>query len=478
MRQKRNSSDFLSSNIVTTLIFILVLVDLVHPSFIHNKKYAPSGPNHRLKLRKNDNCVDCVIIGAGPSGLVTSIAISKASPSSSIAIFEKDAFEPKGSTIAISRTGYKSLKQLHAPLEAKLKDVAYTLDFSKVRFNAPWTFNREEEEQKQLASKEQFIVKRVMKKLTKKIVKKLLSLVSGTLLVVRLILWHDVRMILKDEAERLYGENVHSIKGTALAHLNSNHILTNVLDKTGDNNNIENKEQKQRFELTFRNTHTGKTQKVFCKYLFACDGAKSAVRSILPKEPDILLSENKSVWRGTTPNIPSNSSTVWQCPANEDTNGRSVAVFPAARKGGLGTAWSVISDIEDGKAGSMEEARERVLKVIETMNSVDPHPDYDVLKQYIDDSSIIVENKLHVRDFDKPWESAYDGLIYIGDAAHPVRPTGEGIALALEDANVLCQLISKSGLSVTTLRKYEDERFLPVKTISEKVRELANDTYK
>ena len=75
----------------------------------------------------------------------------------------------------------------------------------------------------------------------------------------------------------------------------------------------------------------------------------------------------------------------------------------------------------------MKEARRvRVLKVIETMNSVDDNPDHDVLRECIDgDDAIIIENKLHARDLDKSWKSAYDGLIDIGDTAHPVRPTGE-----------------------------------------------------
>ena len=66
---------------------------------------------------------------------------------------------------------------------------------------------------------------------------------------------------------------------------------------------------------------------------------------------------------------------------------------------------------------------------------------YKLMKRAMDDSPIIIENKLHVRDFDQPWNSAYDSCIYIGDAAHPVRPTGEGTALAFEDTNVLRQMI-------------------------------------
>uniref|UniRef100_A0A7S1BDK5 FAD-binding domain-containing protein n=1 Tax=Corethron hystrix TaxID=216773 RepID=A0A7S1BDK5_9STRA len=104
---------------------------------------------------------------------------------------------------------------------------------------------------------------------------------------------------------------------------------------------------------------------------------------------------------------------------------------------------------------------------------------YDLLKRAVDESPIIIENKLHVRDFEQPWESAYDGLIYIGDSAHPVRPTGEGTALAFEDANVLSEVImrNKNGLCVEALRDYESERYEPVKEISEKIRALADGFY-
>jgi len=82
-----------------------------------------------------------------------------------------------------------------------------------------------------------------------------------------------------------------------------------------------------------------------------------------------------------------------------------------------------------------------------------------------------------VRDFDKPWKSSYDGLAYTGDAAHPVRPTGEGTALAFEDAKVLGEVVAKYGLSVEALRAYEDMRYEPVKRISDEVRRLAKASY-
>ena len=64
---------------------------------------------------------DCAIIGAGPAGLATAIAISKSSPSSSIAIFERDGFQPKGASIQISKAGWESNENLDPSLMNELK---------------------------------------------------------------------------------------------------------------------------------------------------------------------------------------------------------------------------------------------------------------------------------------------------------------------------------------------------------------------
>ena len=89
------------------------------------------------------------------------------------------------------------------------------------------------------------------------------------------------------------------------------------------------------------------------------------------------------------------------------------------------------------------QARSRLAKVI--------HYTDDDFKQAVDDSTFTIENKLSARDFDKTWNSSYDGLAYVGDAARPVRPTGEGIALALVDAKVLGKVVTKHGLGLETL---------------------------
>ena len=419
--------------------------------------------------------IDCAIIGGGPASFVTAIAISKASPSSSIAIFEKDAFQPKGASIQISKSGWKSIKELEESLVQKLDDTGVPVYGVGMK---PWKYSNDDNAEDNQNSIQVFLKKNLSK------VKSKAMRILFSRAIRKTHLWHDVRVALRDHAIKTYDATEAATSGDrSLLNLNCAleeiHPLHND-DKDGEDIDVDI----DRFELTLINTQNGERKKVRAKYLFACDGTKSKVRSVLPNEPDILLAENKSVWRGMAPNVStSGKATFFIGKGDSDTAGRSALLFPGGKD--AGSSWTVISDVEDGKSTSTEEARNRVLKVIDTMGmsaeastTESGSNEYVQLKQAIDDSFIIIENKLHVRDFDKPWESAYDGLIYIGDSAHPVRPTGEGTALAFEDANVLGQVISKHGLGVRSLREYENERYEAVKTISEKVRASSIALYK
>ena len=387
--------------------------------------------------------------------LATSIAISNASPSSTIAIYEQDAFEPKGASIQISRSGFDSIKQLDASILPKLEAVSVPVTDVETK---SWAGDDNDTEQQtavvvnQLPGGIRSTLKRVSTKAKKIIFRAVLN---------RIHLWHDVRIIFANQACEIYANN----QGNTEPLLNPNCKLIGIRSLI---------EGEDRFELAFQHATSGEEMTVRTKYLFACDGIKSQVRELLPSEPDILLSENKSVWRGMAPHFNAKGrATFYRGTVDDSTAGRSALVFPGGK--GAGSSWTVISDIEDGKSESIEEAKARVLKVVQTMGT----ENCNLLTKIIQDSNVVVENKLHVRDFDIPWESAYDGLIYLGDAAHPVRPTGQGAALAFEDAAVLCRVIvEQGGLSIAALRKYESERFLPVKEVSEAIRTRADAFYK
>lgn len=438
--------------------------------------------------------IDCAIIGGGPAGLITSIALSHSSPSSSIAIFEKDNFEPKGASVQISSKGWKSIEKIDEDLVKKLKCRGVPVTDLEVK---PWRFdsNAKKEEDVSNWKRVQNKIKKQLKKGQKKLIGLLLNTVKR-----QVHRWHDVRMTLKDHAEELYignSEKLQAQKEVNMPLINRNCILTDckVLEDAKEN-------EAHKFELTFQNVvadtkdEAGSSESSFTvrsKFLFACDGTKSVVRSILPKEPDVLLSEDKSVWRGVAPNIDAKGkATFYRGVATDDTAGRSALIFPGGRN--AGSSWTVISDVVDGKSESLDEAKERVLRVLKTMNdnhkesgtstSTLINPEYEMWMGILKDTIAVIENKLQIRDFDQPWESAYDGLVYVGDSLHPVRPTGEGLALTFEDAQVLGQVIAKlSGddagiVSDAALREYEHERYLPVKEISEEIRAAAEGFYK
>jgi 2-polyprenyl-6-methoxyphenol hydroxylase-like FAD-dependent oxidoreductase len=94
----------------------------------------------------------------------------------------------------------------------------------------------------------------------------------------------------------------------------------------------------------------------------------------------------------------------------------------------------------------------------------------------------MIEGKLQTRDFTKPWASATPRVAFLGDAAHPLRPTGEGTALALEDAWTLGSLAvaaesTDDFCDPATIRQYEALRGARVEAVSNAVRISANRFY-
>ena len=187
---------------------------------------------------------------------------------------------------------------------------------------------------------------------------------------------------------------------------------------------------------------------VTARVVLACDGARSACRRLLPSEPDdLLLDEGKSAWRGQAVGLDSGREATFY----KDDTGRSGLVFPAGA--GQGSSWTFIASSVAGRSQSPEEARARLTAAL-------PDELDATLRQAIDASPFLIESKLQTRDFSKPWASATPRVAFLGDAAHPLRPTGEGTALALEDAWTVGSLAAAaetadSFCQPATLRKYE-----------------------
>jgi len=140
-------------------------------------------------------------------------------------------------------------------------------------------------------------------------------------------IWHDVRVIMAERAKELHRANDADRGGKDLLHLNC--TLQNIIPPPTVQNNITGEGSSSRFEMIF--LQNGQPLKVYAKHVLACDGTMSTVRSVLPNEPDVLLSENKSVWRGRAPNIDTNGEATF---FRDTENGRSGLIFPAGKNAG------------------------------------------------------------------------------------------------------------------------------------------------
>lgn len=383
-----------------------------------------------LVARPVARSVDIAIVGGGPCGLATALALSKARclRGAAVEVFEADAFGPKGASIQISKPGWAALTATDVEAAQRIRVTGAPVTRISLR---------------ELGGSS----------LTPAPVR-LLMAVSGALFgllrrvgvqrgLSRTHLWHDVREVLRERVQTL---------GVAL--LRPSKTLVRVTEETDG------------VRLGFDDG-----DEVVARVVLACDGARSACRRLLPSEPDdLLVDELKSVWRGTAPELDTRGEATFY----KDDDGRSGLVFPAGA--GQGSSWTVIADTVAGRSRTSDEARARLAAAL---------PDYDLdttLRRAIEAAPLVIEGKLMTRDFTKPWASASPRVAFLGDAAHPLRPTGEGTALALEDAWTLGSLAKGAATAdafcdPATLRQYEAARAARVEAVSDAVRLAATRFY-
>jgi hypothetical protein len=78
-----------------------------------------------------------------------------------------------------------------------------------------------------------------------------------------------------------------------------------------------------------------------------------------------------------------------------------------------------------GRATGSEDAQQRLKQALASLDV----PIEPALLEAVEDVDYKLEHKLHVRDFDA-YPNLYSGcdrLAYMGDSAHPLRPTGERV---------------------------------------------------
>jgi len=263
-------------------------------------------------------------------------------------------------------------------------------------------------------------------------------------------LWHEVRQVLLKRVREQLGDN-------AVYH---GHTLCK-LEEGGDNDTVS---------LCFTTSNENQEEQLEVKVVLACDGTRSTVRSLASEPEDVLLDEGLSVWRGLAASVQSQGTTTWYRGAS----GQSGLIFPAGKD--CGSSWTVIAPVVSGRSTTKEEAISRLKAALPS--DTDP-----LLLDTINKSETIIENKLVTRDFTKPWASSIPRVAYLGDAMHPLRPTGEGTALALEDAWVIADMAASTDtaeefLRPEMLRAFEEKRLKRVRAVSDAVKRQAEKFYK
>lgn len=217
--------------------------------------------------------VDVAIVGAGPGGLSAALAIRKNSPSTSIAVFERDEFQPKGASIAISPSGWKAIKGIDEVVAERVKatglpvtNVAVlSFDGGEKSDSGPlplriglWGVNT---------------AMSVARKVTSIFRRKEGGRGGGGVAITYTHLWHDVRMCLADRVREICGDSALQPGMTLVA-------LRETSDDTGC-----------RFELDFTCNSDGEEMTVCTGAIIACDGVGSTVRKLSrePKARDVQL---------------------------------------------------------------------------------------------------------------------------------------------------------------------------------------------
>ena len=106
-------------------------------------------------------------------------------------------------------------------------------------------------------------------------------------------------------------------------------------------------------------------------------------------------------------------------------------------------------------------------------------------KEYIEmvmntDHTTVTRHGTYIRDpfsEDVLWKMSDGPVTVLGDAAHPMRPVGQGNAMALEDAAELASCIQIHGVTESALRSYEARRIPRVRLVAQKSQLEAMKSY-
>lgn len=190
--------------------------------------------------------------------------------------------------------------------------------------------------------------------------------------------------------------------------------------------------------------------------LFGADGIHSAVRAQMhPNQPAIHWG-GTIMWRGTARGVPIRTGSSF---VGLGTSRHRVVIYPISQPDADGMAdinWiaeqTYDSDFDWSKSGWF-----RPVELSEFAHNFDSFVyDWLDLPALLAKSDVAYENPMIDRD---PLPTWVDGPVALmGDAAHPMYPTGSnGASQAIIDARVIGRIMLDHGVTPTTLKAFDDE---------------------
>ncbi len=195
--------------------------------------------------------------------------------------------------------------------------------------------------------------------------------------------------------------------------------------------------------------------------LFGAEGIHSEVRAQMhPDQPDIHWG-GTIMWRGTSRGVPIRSGSSF---VGLGTSRHRVVIYPISHPDADGTAdinWIAEKTYDDTHDWTKSGWFREVHLADFAHDFADFVYDWLDLPALLQASEVVYENPMIDRDPLPSWVDGPVGLL--GDAAHPMYPTGSnGASQAIIDARVIGRLMLEHGVSQEMLRAYDAEMCGPV----------------
>lgn len=209
----------------------------------------------------------------------------------------------------------------------------------------------------------------------------------------------------------------------------------------------------------------GGAQEFSGSLLFGADGIHSAIRAQMhPDQPPIQWG-GTIMWRGTARSVPIRTGSSF---VGLGTSRHRVVLYPISHPDENGLAdinWIAEQTYETGHDWS-KSGWFRPVELSEFAHQFDGFVyDWLDLPALLAKSQVAYENPMIDRD---PLPTWVDGPVALmGDAAHPMYPTGSnGASQAIIDARIIGRIMLDEGPSAAALRAYDDELCGPIGSVA------------